>query len=196
MEKEFEVTEERIARVNIVERIGNMNVANKETIMTKEAFREAFKKYIVDDLDVRIKLLYPDSMMPVYGTDDSIAVDLYSHERALIGVGEIVLVGTGIALASDSPASALAFPRSGLSSKKGLTLANCTGLLDNDYRGEIKIALHNIGYQDQLVEKGERIAQLAFFPRYLPKFRIVEELDETERGDGGFGHTGTTDITQ
>lgn len=192
MRKKFIVHDDMVERV---EYLGNSS-CKASAVITKEAFQEAFKKYIIDDLDVKIKLLYPDSQMPVYGTDDSIAVDLYAHESMLIGAGRIELIGTGIALASDIPASALLFPRSGLSTKKGLTLANCTGLIDNDYRGELKVALHNIGTHQQIVEKGERIAQLAFFPRYLPKFRIVEELDDTERGDGGFGHTGTTDITQ
>lgn len=192
MNREFRVNDDI---VEIVEDMG-CHISKVTPVISKKAFQEAFKKFIIGDLEVRIKLLYSDSQMPVYGTEGSMAVDVFAHERATFEPGETVLVGTGIALASDIPASPLMFPRSGLSSKKGLTLANCTGLIDNDYRGELKVALHNIGWKSQVIEKGERIAQLMFVPRYLPKFKIVEELDETERGDGGFGHTGTTDIMQ
>ena len=85
----------------------------------------------------------------------------------------------------------LIFARSGLASKRGLAPANKVGVIDSDYRGELMVALHNHSAQPQTVEPKERIAQLAILPYLHPTFEVAESLDETKRGDGGFGSTGT-----
>ena len=82
------------------------------------------------------------------------------------------------------------FARSGLAAKQNLRPANCVGVVDADYRGELKVALHNDSNQERRIENGERIAQLVVIPCLSLEFEEVEELDETERGEGGFGHTG------
>ena len=100
------------------------------------------------------------------------------------------LVGTGLAAAIPEGYFGGIFARSGLASKQGLRPANCVGVVDADYRGEIKVALHNDTDQPQKIADGERIAQLVVLPFLAVSFQVTDELDETERGAGGFGHTG------
>lgn len=99
-------------------------------------------------------------------------------------------IGTGISTQLPSNMAALIFPRSGLSTKKGLRLANCVGLVDPDYRGEYIVALYNDSNTPQIVMPGERIAQVVFSPFYTVNFIETDELNDTERGEGGFGASG------
>ena len=101
------------------------------------------------------------------------------------------MIGTGLAAAVPEGYFGGLFARSGLAAKQGLRPANCVGVLDSDYRGEITIALHNDTDEERSVEDGERIAQLVVMPYLSVSFAQVEDLDETERGEGGFGHTGS-----
>ena len=94
-------------------------------------------------------------------------------------------------MALDKAAAALILPRSGLATKTGLRPANTPGLIDSDYRGEVIVALHNDSHNTQFISKGERIAQMVIVPYLTNSFELAEELDETARGAGGFGSTGT-----
>jgi dUTP pyrophosphatase len=113
-----------------------------------------------------------------------------SDEPVTLQPGERALVPTGIAIAMPAGMEAQVRPRSGLAVKHGVTVLNAPGTIDADYRGEIKVPLINLGQEPFVVRRGERIAQMVF--QLLPEIRLVEadELDSTERGEGGFGHTG------
>ena len=119
--------------------------------------------------------------------------DLYAdtEENLIILPHETVIIGTGLAFELPERTFGAIYARSGLASKKGLRPANCVGIVDSDYRGEVKVALHNDSDEAQEISAGERIAQL-ILQSYLPmEFTEVEELSEAERGDNGFGSTGT-----
>ena len=145
------------------------------------------------ELKVKIKLVREGGRVPSYQTEGAACCDLTAavEEPLSIAPGERALVPTGIALDFGSPEwAALIFARSGLASKRGLTLANAVGVIDSDYRGEICVAMINLGSETAVVSPGERIAQLGFFPVARAVFALSEELAQTERGAGGFGHTG------
>lgn len=141
---------------------------------------------------VKIKLIHPSASVPAYQTDGAAAADVCACLDAplTIGVGECALIPTGFAIALEAGTVALIFARSGLASKKGLSLANSVGVIDSDYRGEVKIALVNRGNEPFTVNHGDRIAQMGIFPVLSASFTVSAELDSTERGAGGFGHTG------
>lgn len=146
------------------------------------------------DFQVKIKKLRDNAIIPKYATAGSAACDLcYAGDAPLvIRAGETVLVPAGIAISmSGSDTVALVYARSGLASRSGIAPANCVGVVDSDYRGEIKVPLHNHSAADFTVGVGDRIAQLMFAPVFRASFEEAEELDETERGEGGFGSTGT-----
>ncbi len=130
---------------------------------------------------------------PSYQTKGSAGMDLSAaiSEDILIKRGEIVLVPTGIAIAlPDNDSVAYIYARSGLSIKHGIMLANGVGVIDSDYRGEIKVGLINLGKEDYVIKKGDRIAQMVFAPVLIAETEVVSELPDTERGSGGFGSTG------
>ena len=142
---------------------------------------------------IEIKKLNDNAIIPKYGTQNSAGADLYAliDGTVTINPGESVLVRTGIAMAIPHGLVGLVFGRSGMASKRGLAPANKVGVIDSDYRGEIMVCLHNHGNVAQTVENGERIAQISFLPYYAAEFYEVDELDKTDRGEGGFGSTGT-----
>ena len=145
-------------------------------------------------LPVKIKKLRPDAQTPAYQTPGAAACDLCAalDEAVSVEPGARILIPTGIALdfGADSAAAALIFARSGLAARRGLALANGVGVIDADYRGEIKVALINLGAEPVTVNPGDRVAQMAFFPVSRAVFEEVGEIGGTERGAGGFGHTG------
>lgn len=143
--------------------------------------------------EMNVKKLAPEAKLPTYGSACAAGADLYACTASPITLeaGETVFVHTGIAMAIPDGYVGLVYARSGLASKKGLAPANKVGVVDSDYRGEIMVALHNHGSCAQTVEHGERIAQIVFTPYAAAHFNITEELDETERGAGGFGSTGS-----
>ena len=143
--------------------------------------------------DLKVKLLREGAKMPTYGTEFAAGADLYACEDAPVTIapGETKLVHTGLAMEIPTGLVGLIYARSGLASKKGLAPANKVGVIDSDYRGEVMVALHNHGTVAQTVEAGERIAQIVFAPYYAAEFAVVEDLDDTARGAGGFGSTGT-----
>ena len=147
----------------------------------------------MEQLNVKIRKLRENASVPAYQTEGSACCDLTSAADGpmTVGPGERVLVPTGIAVDFGSDDwVALIFARSGLASKRGLTLANAVGVIDSDYRGEISVAVINLGAEPAVISPGERIAQMGFFPVGRALFSVSEELGETERGAGGFGHTG------
>lgn len=142
---------------------------------------------------VNVKLLDPRAKAPVYGSPDAAGADLYALTDAPvpIGPGQTVLIHTGIALAIPRGYVGLVCARSGLASKQGLAPANKVGVIDADYRGELMVALHNHSGEPRVVECGDRVAQLLITPYLTAQFTPVEDLDDTQRGAGGFGSTGT-----
>ena len=146
------------------------------------------------ELNVKIKLTRGMST-PEYATDGSAAVDLRAAldegETVVIQPGARALIPTGLSISPEtSDVVAVIAGRSGLGVKKGVTLANSIGVIDSDYRGEIQVCLINRGEEPFEVQRGDRIAQMMFLPVMTARFLPVTELDETERGTGGFGHTG------
>ena len=113
--------------------------------------------------------------------------DDYFKSKIVIMPHETKMIPTGIAIAVPTGYMGCIYARSGLASKKSLAPANCVGIVDSDYRGEVKVALHNYSDKNQIIDVGDRIAQLVIQPISLCKAEVVEELDETERGTGGFG---------
>ena len=142
---------------------------------------------------VKIKKLNSKAMLPTYGSEYSAGADLYAcmDETVTIQPGETVLIKTGLAMAIPEGYAGLIYARSGLATKKGLAPANKVGVVDADYRGEVMVPLHNHSRVAVEVEHGERIAQMVITPFLTAEYMLAEELDETERGEGGFGSTGT-----
>lgn len=142
---------------------------------------------------VKIKKLNSKAMLPTYGSEYSAGADLYAcmEETVTIQPGETVLIKTGLAMAIPEGYAGLIYARSGLATKKGLAPANKVGVVDADYRGEVMVPLHNHSRVAVEVEHGERIAQMVITPFLTAEYMLAEELDETERGEGGFGSTET-----
>ena len=130
--------------------------------------------------------------LPEYATPGSAGMDLRANIDAPITLapGERKLIPTGIYIALPVGYEAQVRPRSGLALKYGIGLANMLGTCDADYRGEIGVILINLGQEDFVVNDGERIAQIVIAKHETAEWDVVEELDETERGEGGYGHTG------
>ena len=141
---------------------------------------------------MNIKKLNDKARIPTYGSEFAAGADLYAciENDITIEPAQTVLIHTGLAMQIPEGLVGLIYARSGLASKKGLAPANKVGVIDSDYRGEIMVALHNHGTLPQTISDGERIAQIVFAPYYTAEFSIVDELDDTTRGAGGFGSTG------
>jgi dUTP pyrophosphatase len=149
------------------------------------------------DMEVKIKLVRPTAgqagLIPSYATAGSAGMDLKAdlQQPIVIKAGEIKKVPTGIAIQiPHKHMGGFVFPRSGLSSKNGISLINCVGVIDSDYTGEILCPMVNHSQEDFVVNPGDRIAQLVFMPVCHASLIQAEELEETERGGGGFGSTG------
>jgi dUTP pyrophosphatase len=146
---------------------------------------------------IKISRLRPESdadiPLPRYMTAQSAGMDLCAAnpEEWVLGPGEITLVPTGFAMALVEGFEAQIRPRSGLAIKHGITLVNSPGTIDADYRGEVKIALINHGPDPFVIRRGARIAQMVIHQVHQAELQIVDQLDATERNDGGFGSTGT-----
>jgi len=142
-------------------------------------------------LDAKIGQQIP---LPEHATDGSAGVDLRAclDQPLLIKPGETHLIGSGISIHIGDPAyAAMLLPRSGLGHKHGIVLGNLVGLIDSDYQGELKVSCWNRGNTEFTVKPGERICQMIIVPVVQAKYEIVKEFDESARGEGGFGHTGT-----
>lgn len=144
-------------------------------------------------MELNIKLLSPKAVLPKYATPGSAAMDLTAclDEPVTIAPRQLVTIPTGIAIALPSADYvALIFARSGLGVKHGIALSNGVGVIDSDYRGELKVGLTNLSDTPYTIQPGDRVAQLAILPVTQPTVVQVAELDETDRGTGGFGSTG------
>ncbi len=141
---------------------------------------------------VNIKKLNDKAVIPAYGSPFAAGADLYAclDEDITIAPGEMFMIPTGIALELPIGYAGLIYARSGLASKKGLAPANKVGVVDCDYRGEVKVALFNHSKEPQTVLAGERVAQLVITPYLTAEFIETDTLGDTVRGDGGFGHSG------
>ena len=143
--------------------------------------------------EMKICKLDPAAILPTYATAGSAGADLYAlpvGDPVVVGPGETAFLRTGLAVAIPVGYVGLIFARSGLACKRGLAPANKVGVIDSDYRGEWMIALHNHGDTPQIVNPGDRIAQFVLVPVLTPLMTEVDSLDETARGEGGFGSTG------
>lgn len=142
--------------------------------------------------DLRIKKLRDNAQMPTYGSEFAAGADMYAaiDEAVTIGPNETKLIPTGLAFEIPEGYAGFVYARSGLASKRGLAPANKVGVIDADYRGEVMVALHNHGTEAQTVETGERIAQMIIAPFVTVNYVFSDELDDTVRGEGGFGSTG------
>lgn len=141
---------------------------------------------------VSVQLLDPRAKLPAYGSPDAAGADLYvvADGPVTIAPGETVMLHTGLAFAIPQGFVGLVCARSGMACKRGLAPANKVGVVDADYRGEVLVFLHNHGGEAQVVEDGDRVAQLVIVPYLTAEFTQADELDGTERGSGGFGSTG------
>ena len=143
-------------------------------------------------MDLKIKKLSDKAVIPTYGSEYAAGADLYSCEGELtFEPGETKLVHTGLAMEIPIGYVGLIYARSGIATKRGLAPANKVGVIDSDYRGEIMVALHNHSNESQTIAAGERIAQIVITPFLTVNYIESETLDETDRGVGGFGSTGT-----
>lgn len=142
-------------------------------------------------LEVKIQKINKLAKLPKRMTENAAGYDLYSsnEEEIVIRAGEVVLIPTGIAIALPVNYEAQIRPRSGLALKNHIGVLNSPGTIDADYRGEIKIILFNFGKSDYIVSTHTRIAQMVIAHHESVYFNVSEQLDETNRGDGGFGHT-------
>ena len=147
---------------------------------------------MIKEEKINIKKLCKDAKIPTYGTNYAAGCDLYActDEKISFNPGETKLIKTGIAMELPEGYAGLIYARSGLASKRGLAPANKVGVIDSDYRGEIMVALHNHTNEVKEIEAYERIAQLIVTPYVKAAFNEVDSLDETERGNKGFGSTG------
>lgn len=142
---------------------------------------------------LKIKKLRENAVVPKRATDGSAGMDLYAciDEPITVRPHECVKLPTGIAIALPSAElGAFIFARSGLAVKHGLAPANCVGVVDSDYRGEVIVGLVNQFSEPYTIEPGERVAQMVIMPVSLPEIELCDDLDETERGAGGFGSSG------
>jgi dUTP pyrophosphatase len=142
---------------------------------------------------VKYKRLRDLAIVPSYQTQHASGMDLYSAnvEPITINCGEIVMIPLGFAMALPANYEAQVRPRSGLGTKFGITLPNSPGTIDADYRGEVSVPLINHGKEPFVIETNMRIAQMIIAPVVQATFEVVDELDETIRGAGGFGSTGS-----
>ena len=141
---------------------------------------------------MKIKKLNENAIIPTRGSEHAAGYDLYAciDEPVAIAPYQTVKIGTGLSFQLPDNIAALIFARSGLATKHGLRPANCVGLCDPDYRGEYIVALHNDSDIPYKINPGDRIAQVVFVEYNAPKFDVVNELDDSNRGEGGFGSTG------
>lgn len=145
-------------------------------------------------MKINIKKLYENTIIPTRGSDEAAGYDLYAHleeSKIELNPGETKMVGTGIAVEIPRGYFGAIFARSGIAAKRNLRPANCVGVIDSDYRGEVKVPLYNDSNSNQVLEKDERVAQLVIMPYLSVTFNEVEELSESNRDQGGFGSTGT-----
>lgn len=145
-----------------------------------------------NEIEVKIIRCRPQARLPRYMTEHAAGMDLYAalDSDVVLAPGQRVMVPTGIAIALPAGYESQVRPRSGLAVKHGVTLVNSPGTIDADYRGEISVIIINHGEADFIISDGERVAQMIIAPVSRCRWNMVENLEVSERGSGGFGHTG------
>lgn len=138
---------------------------------------------------INVKLI-DGAPLPRHAKQGDAGMDLTSRETVEIAPQGTVMVGTGVAMEIPEGFVGLVFPRSGLASKRGVSLTNCVGVIDSGYRGEIKAPLYNAGHETQVVQRGERVCQIAIIPFVTCECVEADELSQTERAATGFGSSG------
>lgn len=151
------------------------------------------EKIVSNTTKIRFKKLKEKAQVPQYGTEYAAGADLYAclEEPLTIPAGTTAFVPTGLAMEIPQGLVGLVYARSGLACKKGLAPANKVGVIDSDYRGEIMVALHNHSQEAVTIDAGERVAQMVIAPYVFAEYEEVQELQDTSRGTGGFGSTGS-----
>lgn len=145
-------------------------------------------------MELLIKRINDSAIMPTRGSEQAAGIDLYANlgsDIIEIDPGERVRIGTGLCFSIPTGHFGAVFARSGIAAKRGLRPSNCVGVIDSDYRGEVQIMITNDSSQVQLIQNGERIAQMVVMPYRSVEMVEVDELTKTDRGEGGFGSTGT-----
>lgn len=144
-------------------------------------------------MQIRVKKLTDTAKLPTRGSSSAAGYDLYAdiEVKTVISPHTTVMIPTGLSMEIPDGYFGAIFARSGLAVKEALRPANCVGVVDSDYRGEFMIALHNDGDKERIVEPYERIAQMVVIPYLQVDFEETDSLSDTERGEGGFGSTGT-----
>ena len=144
-------------------------------------------------MNIKVKKLYEDAILPATGSLYAAGYDAYAY----ITEGSVVIrphetrkIGIGLSMQPPAGYWVGVYARSGFATKQGLRPANCVGVIDPEYLGEYIVALYNDSNEDRIVRHGDRIAQLVLHPRYTMEFTVVDDLEDTERGTGGFGSTG------
>lgn len=177
-----------------IDSIEDLSENKKDMIKTYIVETTKLTRELIDNprerIPVKIKLLNENAKVPTYARPSDAGSDVYSAETITIAPGQTYLVSTGIAVAIPAGYMIQLYPRSGLSVKTGLRLANSVGIIDSEYRGEVKVAFTNIGSEPETVNQGDRIAQMIIAETPMINWEVVDELDKTTRGDGGFGSTG------
>ncbi len=144
----------------------------------------------MNHINIKFKKLDSNSIIPEYMSNFASGADIYASEELVIEPGAIKLVSTGFSMAIPEGFEGQIRPRSGLALKHGISVLNSPGTIDSDYRGEVKVILINMGKEAFTIKHGDRIAQLVITEVARASFQIVDDLDETQRNKGGFGHTG------
>ena len=144
----------------------------------------------MNTLTYKLKMLNKNAVIPTKGSVESAGLDLYTVEDATVMPNQTVFLHTGLAITPPEGYFGAIYARSGMACKRGLRPANCTGICDNDYTGEYIVALHNDSNNIEHIKKGDRIAQLVFLPYVKTQCELVDDLNTTDRGNGGFGSTG------
>lgn len=182
-----------------MEAIANWNIPLHGNLM--QQYNNIDFSFVYKPLNLKIKRLTDTAILPTQGSAQSAGLDLYADIRIgnqklakplslLIEPHQTLYIGTGLSMAIPEGYFGAIYARSGLSCKQSLRPANCVGVIDSDYRGHVMVALHNDGKKPQIVTHGQRIAQLIIQPCFSTIITEVNELDSTERGEGGFGSTG------
>lgn len=164
----------------------NINLDECQELILKPNFFETYAT------SIQYKKLNELAIEPTYGSTYAAGCDLYAAipESITIKPHTTEKIGTGLAFSLPKLTFAAIFARSGLATKQGLRPANCVGVCDSDYRGEYIVAIHNDSEEERIIQPKERIAQMVLMPYLIMKMKEVEELDDTARGDSGFGSTG------
>ena len=143
-------------------------------------------------INIRVKKLHPNAILPTYGSTEAAGADLYAclDEPVVVQPGKTAWIPVGFAMEVPKGCAGLVYARSGMACKKGLAPANKVGVIESDYRGEFIVALHNHGDSAQTILPGDRIAQLLIVPVLTPPYELCDDLSDTQRAAGGFGSTG------